>query len=344
MSRHSFFHKQSGNAAIIALVALVVVAGAAFAWFSMNGKNPLSGIQTASATSSNSGSNDNPAAIASAAGDEAGSKAEGDAGKGEAATDIKPGNPVVAKVDGKDINRADVVNFLQTLPPQTRQIPLQNLFPMAVDQLVNNEIIVAKTKDVNMDSDPEVQKQLAMAKEQIVRSVYLQKEVEKKLTPDSVKKAYDKMVKEFPDIEEVRARHILVKDEAKAKELIKKLDAGGDFAKLASENSTDGTAQKGGEVGYFAKSEVVPAFAEAAFATPVGSYTKTPVKTDFGYHIVQTEEKRKRPAPQFDVAKPGIEAQLRREILSDMLKGWREKSKVEIFDINGDKVEPAAGQ
>ncbi len=337
MSRHSFFHKQSGNATVIALVALVVVAGAAFAWFSMNGTNPLSagqvpGVQTASAETSSS---NGPAAIASAAGDEA--------AKDDPAANIKPGNPVVAKVDGKDINRADVVNFLQTLPPQTRQMPLQNLFPLAVDQLVNNEIIVAKTKNVKLDDDPEVQKQLAQAKEQIVRSVYLQKEVEKKLTPDSVKQAYDKMVKEFPDIEEVKARHILVKDEAKAKDLIQKLDAGEDFAKLAAENSTDGTAKNGGEVGYFAKNEVVPAFADAAFATPVGSYTKAPVKTDFGYHIIRTEEKRKRPAPAFEAAKPAIEGQLRREILSTMLKDWRNQSKVEVFDINGDKVEPSSG-
>jgi peptidyl-prolyl cis-trans isomerase C len=260
----------------------------------------------------------------------------------KAAPVIKPGNPVVAKVGAKDITRADVLNFIQTLPPQTRQMPVEQLFPLAQQQLVNTQVIIDKTKGVKLDGDPEVKKQMDLAKEQIVRSVYLQKEVDKQITDAKVKDAYATYVKNFPaDIQEVKAAHILVKDEAKAKDLIKQLNGGGDFAKLASENSIDATAKNGGELGYFAEKEVVPPFAKAAFATAVGTYTKAPVKTDFGYHIIKVEDKRKRPPADFETAKPLIEAQLRREILEGMIKDWRDQSKVEVFDINGDKVAAA---
>jgi peptidyl-prolyl cis-trans isomerase C len=319
------FHKQAGNAGIIALVVLAVAAIGAFAYFATQKSNTSVAATTTAATTA-------PAADATASTDTAGKKPE-----------VTPGNPVVAKVDGKDITRMDVLNFVQTLSPQVRQMPLEQLFPMAVDQLVNTQIIIEKTKGINLDSDPEVQKQLAAAKEQIERSVYIQKEVEKKVTDGKIKDAYDKYVKAFPDVQEVKARHILVKDEAKAKDLIKKLDAGEDFAKLATENSTDGTAKNGGELGYFTDKEVVPAFASVAFATTPGTYTKTPVKTDFGYHIIKVEEKRKRPAATMEQAKPFLEAQVRREILETMIKDWRDDAKVETFDINGNKIEPAAG-
>lgn len=321
----SRFHKQAGNAGIIALVVLAVAAIGAFAYFATQ-KSNQSVAATAAATS--------PAAEATTT-----AAADPNAPK----TEITPGNPVVAKVDGKDITRLDVLNFMQTLSPQVRALPVEQLFPMAVDQLVNTQIIIEKTKDVNLDGDPEVQKQLAAAKDQIERSVYIQKEVEKKVDDGKIKKAYDAYVKGFPDVQEVKARHILVKDEAKAKELIAKLDAGEDFAKLATENSTDGTAKSGGELGYFTDKEVVPAFAAAAFATAPGSYTKAPVKTDFGYHVIKVEEKRKRPAATLEQAKPFLEAQVRREILESIIKDWRGDAKIETFDINGNKIEPAAG-
>ncbi len=319
MSRASNFHKQSGNAGIIALVILAIAAIGAFAYFATQ-----KGSQSIAATTAEN----SPAAATTAA----------------KQPEIVPGNPVVAKVDGKDITRLDVLNFVQTLSPQVKQLPLEQLFPMAVDQLVNTQIIMEKTKGVKLDNDPEVQKQLAAAKEQIERSVYIQKEVEKKVSEDKLKAAYDEYVKNFPDVQEVHARHILVKDEAKAKDLIKQLDGGADFAKLATENSTDGTAKNGGDLGYFTDKEVVPAFAKVAFETAPGSYTKTPVKTEFGFHVIKVEEKRKRPAATMEQAKPFIEANVRREILEGIIKDWRSASKIETFDINGNKIEPGAGE
>ncbi|MCD8526323.1 MAG: peptidylprolyl isomerase [Alphaproteobacteria bacterium] len=220
-----------------------------------------------------------------------------DAAATEAQNSVSPGNPVVAKVGDMEVTRLDVFNFIRELPENVRSMPVNQLYPLALDQVINNKIVNEKAGKANLADNAEVQKQLAEAKEQIIRSVFIQQELDKRITDDKLKAAYDKYVKELPKVEEVKARHILVKDEAKAKELIEKIKGGASFEELAKENSTDGTAAQGGELGYFAKASVVPEFGEAAFSLKPGTMSETPVKTQFGYHVIQVEDKRMRPAP-----------------------------------------------
>jgi peptidyl-prolyl cis-trans isomerase C len=236
----------------------------------------------------------------------------------------------------------DLFNFIQQLPPQTRQLPAEQLFPVALEQLVNGQVVQQKTDDVNLENDPEVQKQMEEIKDNVMREVYLKRLIDERLTEDRLKSAYNDYVESFPAVEEVKASHILVKEEAKAQELLKQLEGGSDFAELAKANSTDGTAQNGGDLGYFAKTDVVAPFAEAAFSTAPGSYTKTPVKSDFGYHIIKVEDKRQRPAPEYEAAKPFIEGQMRRIILDEMIQEWRKTAQIERFDINGQPLKENA--
>ncbi|GJL84583.1 MAG: hypothetical protein DHS20C02_03580 [Micavibrio sp.] len=330
MSKHNAYHKESGNAVVIVLVVLVIAAVGGLAYLSgqMGGKDK----DGAAASQVASVQQANPGAQAAAAGEQ------------PEPLNVKPGNPVVAKLNGDDITRVDVFNFIQQLPPNVRQQPVQQLFPLAQDQVITARIIEAKTKGVKLDNDPEVKKQLAAAKEQIVRAAYINNAVTKKLTDERLKTAYDQYVKQFPDIDEVKARHILVEDEAKAKEIIAKLDAGGSFEELAKEHSTDGTAANGGDLGYFSKNDnLVPEFLEAAFQLKVGELSKKPAKTQFGYHIIKIEEQRKRPPADFETAKPFLEGELRRVVLNEVIEEWRKDMKIERFDINGDAIEPAAG-
>lgn len=319
MLKHTKSHNQSGNAALIVLAVLVVAALGGLAYFSSTKPDKAEAASTAIAAAGNNSEEADSAPVA-----------------GE-------NNPVVAKLKGGEVTRLEVFNFIQTLPPQTRQLPLEQLYPMALEQVINSKIIAEKTKGINLDSDAEFKKQLAAAKEQITRTVYIENLVNKKITDERLREAYDKYVKEFPDVQDVKARHILVKDEVKAKDIIKQLGEGKDFAELAKANSTDGTAASGGELGYFTKTEVVPAFGDAAFALNVGEYSKKPVKTDFGYHVIKLEEKRKRPPAAYDEIKPLLETQLRREILEETVEAWREDAQIERFDINGKPIEPAGG-
>ena len=260
---------------------------------------------------------------------------------GEGENAIEVGNPVVAKVNGTEVTRGEVLEFITTLPEQARQMPLQNLFPMARDQVVNNKLVAEKAKTANLESDPEVQKLMDQARQQIERSVYVEREVASKVNDVELQKAYNELKTELSKVEEVKARHILVDTEEKAKEVITKLQGGAKFEDLVQEYSEGVTKETKGELGYFAKAEMVPEFSTAAFALGKGQYTKTPVKTQFGWHVIESEDRRTRPAPSFDEVKPQLEAVVRQRQLMELINQWQKDAQVEKFDING-KPEAAA--
>lgn len=309
------------NTSVIAIVAVAVIAIGGLTYYTTKSKDSGAADMTTAA------------AVETASGDTQSASAEDTIG-----TEIKPGNPVVATVNGQEIKRLDVLSFIQTLPDQTRQAPIGQLFPVALNQVINNQVINQKTENVNLDRDEEVRKQLEVAKKNIVRGVYLQKKVNEQITDERLAEAYEQYKSNFPEINEVKARHILVQDKDTARDVIQKLNEGADFEQLAKEYSTDGTAEKGGLVGYFAENEVVKPFAEAAFALDIDEYSKIPVKSDFGYHVIQTLEKRKRPPAELSQIKPFLEAQLRNVLLGQMVQTWRSEADVQTFDINGDRV------
>lgn len=254
---------------------------------------------------------------------------------------------ILAKVGGKDITVADVTAMIQMLPQHMRQLPPEQLLPMALEQAINNEVISAKANSAGLENDPDVKSQLEFAKNQIVRAKFIENEVSKEVNEESLKAEYEQYLKNFPDVEEVHASHILVDDEAAAKDIVEKLGKGESFEDLAKARSKDGSAENGGDLGYFAKNEVVAEFADAAFSTPVGEYTKTPVKSEFGYHIIKVQEKRKRPPAAYEEAKPYIEQELRRKAVEGVIAELRRSAVIERFDENGNPLpqqEPAAGQ
>ena len=264
------------------------------------------------------------------------------AGNDEAAAPkhkVSKDNPLVAKVNGLEITKDDVVDYIKTMPANFQQLPQEAVIQIALEQVINNKILDSKLASANLDNDPEVQKELQTAKKQIERTILIERAVKEAMSEDKIKQAYEEYKKSFPKTEEVKAAHILVKDEAKAKELIKKLEKGADFAKLAAENSIDGTAKSGGELGYFAEQEVVPAFAKAAFETKVGSFTKKPVKSDFGYHIIKVEDKRVRPPADYETAKPYLEKEIGRKLYNEIVAKWREEAEIIRYDADGKPLE-----
>ena len=129
-------------------------------------------------------------------------------------------------------------------------------------------------------------------------------------------------------------------DEAKA--AIKRLEEGADFAELAKELSTGPTGPNGGDLGYFGVNDMVSEFATVAFSLDKGEYTKEPVKTQFGYHVIKMVDSRTKPNPTLEELAPSIEAELRRAALEDMVAQWREKVEIEQFDINGKPIKEGA--
>ena len=148
----------------------------------------------------------------------------------------------------------------------------------------------------------------------------------------TVKLRYDKEVAALPQEEEIKAAHILVASEDDAKDIIKQLDSGKDFAALAKEKSTDSNKDDGGDLGWFGKGRMVPEFEEAAFGLEKGAYTKTPVKTQFGFHVIKLEDKRIAPPPAFEQVEPQVRQLVMRDKYVALIEKAKADQKIEIMD------------
>ena len=155
------------------------------------------------------------------------------------------------------------------------------------------------------------------------------------------KKIYEEKIAGLKPEQEVRARHILVATEPEAKEVAERLKKGEDFATLAKEKSKDPSAE-GGDLGFFARGQMLKPFEDAAFALDVGQISE-PVQTQFGWHIIKVEEKRDQPLPSFDQVKEAIISQLVQAKAQEVVTGLRDAAKIEVVDPElKPSMEPAA--
>jgi peptidyl-prolyl cis-trans isomerase C len=149
------------------------------------------------------------------------------------------------------------------------------------------------------------------------------------LSEEQLKKAYDDVV-ENTTRTEYKARHILVNAEDQAKALIAELEGGADFGDLARKHSLGPTGKNGGELDWFDASQMVAPFAEAVSAMDVGTYSKTPVQTQFGWHVIELQDSRKAQPPSFEEAKPQLGGLLKRQALAEQLTEMRDGAMVEL--------------
>tara|TARA_R110002124_G_scaffold109401_4_gene262213 strand:- start:811 stop:1668 length:858 start_codon:yes stop_codon:yes gene_type:complete len=246
-------------------------------------------------------------------------------------------NPTVAIVNGDEIKRSDVMHIMKDLPPNM-PVSAEQIFPMLIDQMITDRLLKAEVSKAKLDNDPEVKERLASAYDQILKAVYLERKVKSGVSDKEVKAEYAKLKKELGDKMEMHARHILVESKDKAVELIKQLDAGGDFAELAKEHSKDPGAANGGDLGYFTKEEMVPEFSTAAFALKKGAYSKEPVKTQFGWHIVKAEDLRKRAAPKLEEVADQIKGKLGQKVLEQYVQNLRKTAEIKRFTFDGEPL------
>jgi len=258
----------------------------------------------------------------------------------EAAAPAQPAEPgpdtVVARVNGEEITLAEVLHAIGQLPPQVQQMPLEMLFQPLLDQIISQKLVSAAAYKEKLEQSPEVREELKRAEERAVQRAYIQQQIQARLTPEALDEQYKQFLAENPQQEEVKAAHILVEKEDEAKAIIADLAKGADFAALAKEKSKDTVAaQQGGDLGYFTKDTMVEPFAEAAFAMKPGEVSKTPVKTQFGYHIIKVEDKRLQPQPTLDEVKPELEQQLSKEIVSGVIDDLKATAAIETFRMDG---------
>lgn len=266
------------------------------------------------------------------------------AASGEAATDAPAADDVVvARVNGTPIYRSDLMEAFGQLPPQAQQMGMEMLYPMLLDRVVSTQLLKEEAAAKIEPDNAEVAKQLAKTREQIQVQVYFQGQIDKLLTEEKMQAHYQEFLAANPPQEEVRARHILVESEEKAKEILAKIQGGADFAETAKEASTGPSGPNGGDLGYFTKEQMVEPFSKAAFTLQPGEISKEPVQTQFGWHLIKVEDRRSQEPPSLDQMRDQFSDELTREIVTDLIASLQEKAEIEKFDIEGNPL-PAEGE
>lgn len=283
-----------------------------------------------------------PRALAAdpAAGGEASAPAQaGSAPAGASVPAPKP-DPVVARVNGHEEHLSDLENLAQNLPEQIRQMPPNMLYPILIDQIIDRDLLIDLARKEKLDQDPEVKRAMEDAANQALQNALIDRAVGPAITEQALQAAYQKEYAGKPGEPEVHARHILVPTEAEAEKIIRELQNGADFAELAKKESTDPAAANGGDLGWFKKSDMLPEFADAAFALKPGQFTTKPVHTRYGWHVIQVLETRTAPPPTFAEARDQLRQKAIQEAVQKELELARQGAKIEKFNLDGSPIRP----
>lgn len=248
----------------------------------------------------------------------------------------KSGGEVLAEVDGTAITTGDFKKELENLPPY--------LQPMTetpegkkemLETMVIRELILQQAKKDGIDKSQAVADKLEELKKRVVVEAFLKKKVEEQanISDADLQKFYDQNKDKFKSGEEIRASHILVKDEKSAQAILDQLKGGGSFEELAKKNSIDSAAAKGGDLGWFAKGSMLPEFEKVAFGLKEGGLSGI-VKTKFGYHIIKLTGKRPAGQREFAEVKDQIKAALmpakQQEVFQKLKEELKKSSKYTI--------------
>ena len=246
------------------------------------------------------------------------------------------GDPVIARINGQAVHRSDLDVQLRNAPQQIQQQPFDKIYPALVNSMVNTELLEQASRKAKVDQNSQVKQEIAAAQTQILVNAYIASMARSQITEAKLRQAYDQYAKDAPKTEEVHARHILVSSEQEAKDIIDQLKKGADFANLAKDKTTDPSGKSnGGDLGYFTKQDMVPEFANAAFAMKPGDVSQTPVKTQFGWHVIKVEDKRAGKAGTYEQVAPEIAQQMTQQIVAAKLQELRGQAKIEVFGPDG---------
>lgn len=234
---------------------------------------------------------------------------------------------VVATVAGRDITLGQLILVRANLPQQYQQIPDQALFDAILKQIVDETLLHMEAEERELENRKDLSLALAIQRRSVLADAALASIIEEKLTEEAIISAYEARTANITPQEEIRASHILVKEKALADEIAGKISSGGDFAELAAEHGTDGTKDRGGDLGWFIEGDMIPEFSVAAFALTPGQVSE-PVETQFGWHLIKLADRRPRAAPTLEEARPALVQELTREFAISSIDLLRESAEI----------------
>lgn len=246
--------------------------------------------------------------------------------------------PAAATVNGQDIPLSKIDQQLEQVPAELLAGRETNIRTQILDQLIQQALVLQKADELGIENDEAYTSQVEAFENQLKYNLTLQKHLEETLTDDVVRKAYaDNSARlAYPA---VRARHILVPSEQEAKDIIKVATAA-NFAELAKEKSTGPSGPQGGDLGYFKKEAMVPAFADVAFATDKGVIAASPVQTQFGWHVVFVEDKQDAFVPPFETVSEQLKQSLVQPKAQEYVAELRNSARITFAET----AEPAAAE
>ncbi|WP_371324967.1 peptidylprolyl isomerase [Dechloromonas sp. ZY10] len=196
------------------------------------------------------------------------------------------------------------------------------------EELVRREILAQEAKKKGLDKNPNIQGQIELARQAVLIRALLSEHVRANPISDAQLRAEYDAIKASLGNTEYKARHVLVESEEQAKAIIDKLAKGEKFADQAKQSKDPGSRDNGGDLGWSSPSAYVKPFADALGQLKKGDYTKTPVKTDFGYHVIQLDDTRALTPPPFDQLKPQLQQRANQQQVEKLVKELRAKAKV----------------
>lgn len=239
---------------------------------------------------------------------------------------------IVAKVNGKTITEADVKLAEAEIGSDLGSLPDATKRRVLIEFLIENQLFADAAEGAKLGSGPEFDGRMQYWRRRALRDTYFEKKVRDAVSEADAKRFYDEQVKLLKPEQELKARHILVDTEEKAKEIYEKIAHGADFAQMAKEYSNDpGTKDEGGSLGYFSRGQMVPQFEDAAFKL-TGNDVSQPVQTQFGWHLIQIEDRRERKPPEFADVKDRLVTSLVHRKAQEVASSLRDTAKIEYVD------------
>lgn len=234
----------------------------------------------------------------------------------------------VASVNGTYISK----KTLETLEKEIAERSQGQTFPreQLLEELIQRELLIQQATQKQLDKAPEFIERMTTVRNSLLSQAALQDYLKNNpVTDEEIKAEYDSKMANMGN--EYKARHILVKTEDEAKKLVAELEKGGDFTALAKKHSIDPMGSEGGDLGWFTADRMVAPFSEAVMALENGKFTKQPVQTQFGWHVILREDSRALTPPPFDAVKEQIRPMLQRQKAQTMIENLRKSAQVDIL-------------
>lgn len=247
----------------------------------------------------------------------------------------KGADPVVAQVDGTIIRQSDVVAALENLPPQYAQVPRETLVKAVTEKLIDGTLAANRARAAGLHKDPMYLVARARAELQLLEQLFIQRLVARRVTERAVRRRYQRDRKSLVREKKIRARHILLKTRQEALNIINELRRGKDFAQLAQKYSTGPSKDQGGDLGFFKREQMVAPFSKAAFTLPKGAYSKAPVQTKFGWHVIKVVDIKAAAPPRFEEVRVELERKMSDEVIEKEMEGLRKGAKIKRFTPTG---------